>query len=101
MGSFRRFHRYHATFSFLAIKLNCSDRFSSKTNIPKVVFACQIYKVLKKIHGSKETRENPLLNFAFSGYADVIIYQEKPMFSFERGQITEVSIISARAIIKL
>ena len=41
------------------------------------------------------------VNFAFSGYADVIKYQEKPTFSYERAQITEARIISVRAFIKL
>ena len=41
------------------------------------------------------------VNFSFSGYADVIKYQDKPTFSCERAQISEARIISARAVIKL
>ena len=36
-------------FLFLAIKLNCSNRFSSKTDISKVVFVSQHVQSLKEI----------------------------------------------------
>ena len=56
-------------------------------------------KVLKKFTEGKARKST--VNFAFSGYADVIKYQEKPTFSYERAQINEARIISARAVIKL
>ena len=37
-------------FLFLAIKLNCSDRFSSKTDISKVAFVSQNVQSFKEIH---------------------------------------------------
>ena len=51
-------------FLFLAIKLNCSDRFSSKTDIPKIAFVSQNVQSFKK-NSPKETRENPLLTLLF------------------------------------
>ena len=51
-------------------------------------------KVLKKF--TKGNARKSTVNFAFSGYADVIKYQGKPTFSYERAQITEARIISAR-----
>ena len=51
-------------FLFLAIKLNCPDRFSSKMAILKVAFVSQNVQSLKK-NSSKETRENPLLTLIF------------------------------------
>ena len=56
-------------------------------------------KVLKKF--TEGNARKSTVNFAFSGYADVIKYQEKPTFSYECAQITEARIISARAVIKL
>ena len=56
-------------------------------------------KVLKKF--TEGNARKSTVNFAFSGYADVIKYQEKPTFSFERAQITGARIISARVVIKL
>ena len=50
-------------FIFLAIKLNCSDRFSSKTDISKIAFVSQNVQSFKKIHQRK--RESPLLNLLF------------------------------------
>ena len=47
-------------FLFLAIKPNCSDRFSSKTNISKIAFVSQNVQSFKK-NSPKETQENPLL----------------------------------------
>ena len=55
-------------------------------------------KVLKKFMEGNARKS--AVNFAFSGYADVIKYQEK-LFSYERAQITEARIISARGVIKL
>ena len=49
-------------FLFLAIKLNCSDRFSSKTDILKEAFVSRA-KFKKNL--PKETRENPLLILIF------------------------------------
>ena len=86
-------------FIFLAIKLNCSDRFSSKTDISEIAFVSQMCKVLKKFTEGNARKSS--VKFTFSGYADVIKYQEKPTFSCEHAQITEVCIISARAVIKL
>ena len=51
-------------FLFLAIKLNCSDRFSSKTDISKVAFVSQNVQSFKK-KSPKETRENLLLSLLF------------------------------------
>ena len=51
-------------------------------------------KVLKKF--TERNARKCAVNFAFSGYADVIKYQEKPTFSCEHVQITEACIISAR-----
>ena len=56
-------------------------------------------KVLKKF--TEGNARKFTVNFAFSGYAHVIKYQEKPTFSSERAQITEARIISARGVIKL
>ena len=36
-------------FLFLAIKLNCSDRFSSKTDISKIAFVSQNVQSFKKL----------------------------------------------------
>ena len=58
-----------------------------------------MYKVVKKF--TEGNARKSAVNFAFSGYADVIKYQEKPTFSYERAQITEAHIISARTVIKL
>ena len=55
-GSFRRFHRYHVISYFLAIKLNCSDRFSSKTDISKIAFVSQNVQSLKKIPRRKREK---------------------------------------------
>ena len=63
-------------FLFLDIKLNCSDEFSSKTDISKTAFVSQ--NVQKEI--TEGTARKSTVNFAFSGYADVIKYQEKPTF---------------------
>ena len=57
-------------FLFLAIELNCSDRFSSKTDISKVAFVSQNMQVLKKF--TEGNARKSTVNFAFSGYADVI-----------------------------
>ena len=86
-------------FLFLAIKLNCSNRFSWKTDISKIVFVSQNVQSFKKFTEGNARKSTG--NFAFSGYADVIKYQEKPTFSCKRAQITEARIISARAVIKL
>ena len=86
-------------FLILAIKLNCSDRFSWKTDISKIVFVCQNLQSLKKF--TEGNARKSAVNFAFSGYADVIKYQKKSMFSCEHAQITEALIISVRAVIKL
>ena len=43
-------------FLFLAIKLNCSDRFSSKTDISKVAFVSQNVQSLKEIHRRKREK---------------------------------------------
>ena len=51
-------------FLFLANKLNCSDRFSSKTDISKIAFVSQNVPSFKK-KSPKETRENPLLTLLF------------------------------------
>ena len=75
---------------FLAIKLNCSDRFSSKTGL-----YLKICKVLKKFTEGNARKFS--VNFAFSGYADVIKYQEKATFSYERAQIILKLASSARA----
>ena len=52
-------------------------------------------EVLKKF--TKGNVRKSIVNFAFSGYADVIKYQEKPMFSCECMQITEARIISTHS----
>ena len=52
---------------------------------------CKFSKKFTEVNERKST-----VNFAFSGYA-----QEKPTFWYERAQITEARIISARAVIKL
>ena len=57
---------------------------------------CKVLKQFTEGNARKST-----VHFAFSGYADLIKYQEKPMFSCERAQITEARIISARVVIKL
>ena len=72
-------------FLFLAIKLNCSDRFSSKKDISKIAYVSQNVQSFKKIH-PKETRENPLLTLLLLAM----------LFMCERAQITEARIISAR-----
>ena len=51
-------------------------------------------KVLKKFIEGNARKST--VNFAFSGYADVIKYQENPTFSYEHVQITEACIISVR-----
>ena len=51
-------------FLFLAIKLNCSDRFSSKTDALKITSLSQNVQSFKK-NSPKETRENPLLTSLF------------------------------------
>ena len=43
-------------FLFLAIKLNCSDRFSSKTDISKTAFVSQNVQSFKKIHQRKREK---------------------------------------------
>ena len=86
-------------FLFLAIKLNCSDRFSSKTDISKIPFVSQHVESFKKFNERNPRKST--VKFAFSGYAGVIKYQEKHTFSYERAQISEARIISARAVIKL
>ena len=40
-------------FLFLAIKLNCADRFSSKNDMLKVTFVSQNVQSFKKIYGRK------------------------------------------------
>ena len=86
-------------FLLLAIKLNCSDRFSSKTDMSKIAFVSQNVQSFKKF--TEGNARKSTVNFTFSGCADVTKYQEKPTFSCERAQITEARIISARAVIKL
>ena len=49
---------------FLSIKLNCSDRFSSKMDISKIAFVSQNTQSFKK-NSLKETREIPLLTLLF------------------------------------
>ena len=56
-------------------------------------------KILEKF--TEENVRKSTVNFAFSGYADVIKYQEKPTFSCERAKITKARTIRARAVIKL
>ena len=51
-------------FLFLAIKLNCSDRFSSKTDVSKIAFVSQNVQSFKK-NSPKEMRKNPLLTLLF------------------------------------
>ena len=58
-----------------------------------------MWKVLKKF--TEGNARKSAVNFAFSGYADVIKYQEKPTFSCEHAQITEAHNISPRTVIKL
>ena len=41
---------------FLAIKLNCSDRFSSKNDMSKVAFVSQNVQSFKKIHQRKREK---------------------------------------------
>ena len=53
---------------------------------------CKVLKEFTKGNARKST-----VNFAFSGYADVIKYQEKTTFSSERAQIIEARISSARS----
>ena len=43
-------------FIFLAIKLNCSDRFSSKTDISTVAFVSQNVQSFKEIHNRKREK---------------------------------------------
>ena len=63
------------------------------------LFYLKMCNVLKKFIEGNARKST--VNFAFSGYADVIKYQEKPTFSYERAQITEARIINLRAVIKL
>ena len=86
-------------FLFLAIKLNYSDKFSSKTDISKIAFFLKMCKVLETF--TKGNARKSTVNFAFSGYADIIKYHGKPTFSYERTQITESRIISVCVVIKL
>ena len=86
-------------FLFLAIKLNCSDRFLQKRIYQRYRLYLKTCKVLKKF--TEGNARKSTVSFAFSGYADVIKYQEKPTFSYERAQITEARIISMCAVIKL
>ena len=51
-------------FLFLAIKLNCCDRFSSKTDISKIAFVSQNVQSFKK-KSPKAMQENPLLTLLF------------------------------------
>ena len=67
-------------FLFLAIKLNCSDRFPSKTDMSKITFVSQNVRSFKKKFTEGNARKSTV-NFAVSGYADVIKYQEKSTFS--------------------
>ena len=76
-------------FLFLAIKLNCSDRFSTKTDISKIAFVSQNLQSFKKF--TKGNARKSTVNFAFSGYADVIKFQGNPKFSC----------VSARRLLKL
>ena len=59
-------------FLFLAIKLNCADRFSSKNDMLKVILILylKMCKALKKF--TEENVRKSSVNFAFSGYADII-----------------------------
>ena len=43
-------------FLFLAIKLNCSDRFSSKTDLLKEAFVSQNVQRFKEIHQRKREK---------------------------------------------
>ena len=43
-------------FLFLAIKLNCSDIFSSKTDISKTAFVSENVQCFKKIHRRKHEK---------------------------------------------
>ena len=52
-------------------------------------------KVLKKF--TEGNARKSIVNFGFSGYADVIKYQEKPTFSHERAQIISVRADHQRA----
>ena len=72
----------------LAIELNCSDSFSSKTdNISKIAFVSQNLQSFERFTEGNARKSTVKL--------------EKPMFSFERGQVTEARIISVHAVIKL
>ena len=87
--------RISRDFLFLAIKLNCSDRFFfQKGTYERQRLYLKMCKVLKTFPEGNARKST--VNFAFSGYADVIKYQEKPTFSYERAQITEARIISVR-----
>ena len=55
MESLRQFRGYHVI-SFLAIKLNYSDRFSSKNDMLKVVFVSQNVQSFKNIHRRKREK---------------------------------------------
>ena len=59
----------------------------------------KMWKAFKKFTDGNARKST--VNFALSGYADVIKYKEKPTFSYERAQINEARNISARAVIKL
>ena len=50
-------------FLFLAIKLNCSDRFSWKTDISKILFVSQNVQSFKKIHWRKREKIHCYLCF--------------------------------------
>ena len=43
-------------FLFLAIKLNCSNRFSSKMEVSKIAFVFQSVQSFKKIHRRKREK---------------------------------------------
>ena len=98
-GVFQTVSPISRDFLFLAIKLNCFDRFSSKRIYQKEPLYLKMCKVLKKFTEGKARKST--VDFVFSGYADVTKYKEKSTFSRERAQITEARIISARAVIKL
>ena len=65
-------------FLFLTMKLNCSDRFSSKKDISKAVRVSQNLQSLNKF--TEGNTRKSTVNFAFSSYADVIKQKENLCF---------------------
>ena len=86
-GVFQTVSPLSRDFLFLAIKLTCSDRFSSKTDMSKIAFVSQNVQRFKKF--TEGNARKSTVNFAFSGYADVIKISGKIyVFICERAQIT-------------